>query len=74
MLPISLYPDWLKFIPNSLPFQYIFYYPVSIFTGAIGLNEALTSIGFGAIWMVILILLSEYVWRLGIKRYTGVGG
>lgn len=74
MLPISLYPDWLRIIPRALPFQYIYYYPVSIFTGAIGLNEALTSIGFGAIWLVVLIGLSEYVWRSGVKHYTGVGG
>lgn len=74
MLPISLYPDWLTFIPKSLPFQYIYYIPVSIFTGAISIGDTYKYLFFGSFWLIVLLILSEWVWRLGVKRYSGVGG
>ncbi len=74
LLPLSLYPSWARNIPEFLPFKYIYYVPVSIFTGIIELNAALTSLLIGVIWLIAMILFSQWIWRKGIIRYSGVGG
>lgn len=74
MLPISLYPEWLTFIPNSLPFQYIYYVPVSIFTGAIGVESTFNYLLRSVVWLIGLLIFSGWIWRRGVRHYSGVGG
>jgi len=73
MLPISLYPDWLQFIPRSLPFQFIYYVPVSVFNGAIPPNVAISMLPTSLIWMAILLITSHLIWIKGVKQYSAVG-
>lgn len=73
LLPISLYPSWMQEFPKLLPFQYIYYFPISIFTGTIPDNQIISGMIIGIIWMIFLIFLSKWVWRLGIKKYSAVG-
>jgi len=74
MLPLSLYPEWLRIIPDSLPFKYVYYVPVSIFTGAFDLRTTFINLMGGAIWLVILLVLTRWTWKKGLIRYSGVGG
>jgi len=73
MLPISLYPDWLQFIPRSLPFQFIYYVPVSIWNGAISPRDAIFILPYGLIWLSVLLITSHLMWVKGVKQYSAVG-
>ena len=74
LLPLSLYPSWARNITEFLPFKYIYYVPVSIFTGIIDLNTVMTTLFVGVIWLTAMILFSQWIWKKGIIRYSGVGG
>ena len=73
MLPISLYPDWLQFIPRSLPFQFIYYVPVSVWNGTISPSAAASMLLTGFIWFIILLIASSWLWNKGVKQYSAVG-
>lgn len=74
LLPFSLYPSWLRVIPESLPMKYVYYVPVSIFTGAFDTNTALSTLGAGMLWVAVMVAIAQWVWKKGIIRYSGVGG
>jgi ABC-2 type transport system permease protein len=74
LLPLSMYPSWAGSISGLLPFKYIYYVPVSIFTGIIGLNTAVIELLKGIIWLAAMLLFSRWIWKKGIIRYCGVGG
>lgn len=74
LLPLSLYPSWLRIIPESLPIKYIYYVPVSIFNGTFSAETAITTLLVGIVWVFALLVLSQWVWKKGVVHYSGVGG
>lgn len=73
-LPLSFYPEWLKFLPNLLPFKYVYYVPVSIFMNTFSVQQSITNIIQGFFWLLVMLVISNAVWKIGVKRYSGVGG
>ena len=73
LLPLNFFPHSLLRITQFLPFQYMYYVPVSIYLGKMGSAEALRQIFFQAIWVAVLLLFYVFLWRRGIKRYDSVG-
>ena len=74
ILPLALFPGFFRNIAQALPFQYIYYVPISIFQGKIsgtGLYRILTG---QALWTCSMIFLSIILWKVGSKRYTAQGG
>jgi ABC-2 type transport system permease protein len=74
MLPLTFYPQILQNLFSFLPFSFVYYIPVSIYTGQFSTPQALQKIGFSVAWAVFLYFLSVIVWRIGIKKYSSVGG
>jgi len=74
ILPLSFYPSWLRIIPESLPIKYIYYVPISIYTGIFDNKTALSTLAIGTLWLPVMIFAAHWVWRKGITRYSGVGG
>ncbi|MBI2309667.1 ABC-2 family transporter protein [Candidatus Collierbacteria bacterium] len=74
VLPLIFYPDWLRFIPDSLPFKYIYFVPTAVFTGMITNSEAANNLLPAFLWMIGLLVISHLAWRIGVKRYISVGG
>lgn len=73
-LPLSFYPDWLSWLPNALPFKYIFYVPASIYIGGISGGQITNLLFGGIIWSVILLVVSVWFWKKGIRKFSAVGG
>ena len=73
ILPVSLYPGFLKTLCNLLPFRYILNFPVEVYLG-IARGRALY-LGFlaQASWALIVLLLLKFIWNEGLKRYEAVG-
>jgi|SRR3989344_1433608 len=74
MLPLTFYPQLLQKLFHFLPFPYLYYLPASIFTGRLPLSSVLSQIFISVIWAISLYFLSLFVWRVGIKKYSSVGG
>ncbi|PKL75832.1 MAG: hypothetical protein CVV27_13375 [Candidatus Melainabacteria bacterium HGW-Melainabacteria-1] len=72
MLPLEIFPPWLTQILAWLPFPYMTYVPVKILMGEYTGNLAAAYATIG-LWIVIGTLASQWVWRKGLRAYTGAG-
>ncbi|MBN1536390.1 MAG: ABC-2 family transporter protein [Anaerolineales bacterium] len=72
--PVWMLPAGFKLAASVLPFRFMVGFPVEILLGQISRQDLLIGFVYQAIWAVFAILLSAFIWRLGIQRYTAVGG
>lgn len=71
IIPLEFYPSWLIKILNYTPFPYLSYYPIKTFMGqTTHLISAYSIIG---VWMIVVALITSWVWKKGIKLYTAAG-
>ncbi len=74
MLPLTFFPAFLKNICLFLPFSSVYFTPVTIYTGQIDLQTIVTRLFFSLVWAVVLYWASSLVFKIGVKRYSAVGG
>ena len=71
IIPLDFYPEIMSKILLWTPFPYLIYIPVKVLMG-----ESI-DVGFSIfilfVWMLILLFLVQFVWRKGLKLYTGAG-
>lgn len=76
-IPLTFFPDWLQKVMLFLPFQYTLYVPTRVFIGSYELGGITLTIpelvGLQALAVVLMWGISEIMWRLGVRRFTGVG-
>ncbi len=72
IIPLSLFPQYLGKILYVLPFQFMFYVPISEFTGvgAVGVQ----SFWIGIAWLAAFVAIGYVSWKFAFKRATSVGG
>jgi ABC-2 type transport system permease protein len=72
--PTRLLPGSLREASKVLPFRYMLGFPVEVLTGQ--LDEAALWMGFAlqAGWLTVAAVLFCTFWRLGVRRYSAVGG
>jgi viologen exporter family transport system permease protein len=77
LVPLTLFPAAAQKVMLFLPFQFIAYAPVRVFLGRYELGGVALSIpavvGCQAAAVAVMWLLTGVLYRLGIRRYTGVG-
>lgn len=69
--PLELFPASIRAVVLWLPFPYLIHFPASILLGQVldvghGLKMILG-------WMLIFVLLNRWLWRRGLKHYSGMG-
>ena len=69
--PLDVFPENIRNIVMLTPFPYMINFPASIL---VGLPVDLTR-GFLAIigWFLIFLGANRFLWRMGLKRYSGMG-
>jgi ABC-2 type transport system permease protein len=69
--PLDVFPEPIKTIVLFTPFPYLINFPAGIL---VGLPVDLTR-GFLATvgWIVLFLFLNRWLWRLGLKHYSGMG-
>jgi ABC-2 type transport system permease protein len=76
-IPLVFFPKPLQIIQFFLPFQYTSYVPAMVFIGKYTLGDIQLSIpmivGFQALSLLCLIILSEFLYNFAMKRFTAVG-
>ncbi|MDA3850829.1 MAG: ABC-2 family transporter protein [Spirochaetaceae bacterium] len=76
-LPLSFFPELFQKILFFLPFQFISYVPLRVFMGnyeLAGFEMSIPSIvGIQALAVLAMTGITTLLWKLGIKRFTGVG-
>lgn len=65
-IPVPLMPSWLQNVCMVLPFRWTSDFPLRIYSGNIGISEALTGIAVQLFWIIILVLAGAF----SMKRIT----
>ena len=74
MVPLWLFPDFLRAFAEALPFQSVYYIPISIYIGTFTGEAAMRALGFQAVWAVVLAVVSRWAWRRVYTRLIVQGG
>ena len=74
MLPLDLLPQPWSTILKWLPFQYMAYFPAVVFLGKVRGVDLASGLGLQLAWCVAFIVLSRFLYRRGLRRYSAFGG
>jgi ABC-2 type transport system permease protein len=74
MFPLDLLPPFWAGLLKSLPFQYMAYFPATIFLEKVAGRQLALGLLEEAAWAVAFIVLSRWLFRLGLRRYSAYGG
>lgn len=73
MFPLDVFPKAVYKVIMLLPFPYLLFFPVNIYTGKIVGTQLTQGILVMTFWLVIGFLLLRYEWKLGLKSYQAEG-
>lgn len=71
--PVQLLPGGLRAAATALPFRYMLGFPVEVLNGQLTPPEVARGFAAGAAWLALSLGLAVALWRLGLRRYEGVG-
>lgn len=74
VLPLPFFPQWLQQIMYILPFGSMQNTPFLVYTGYLGLTEALQRIGLQLVWLIALVVLGRLMMKRALKRVVVQGG
>ncbi|MCC7119141.1 MAG: ABC-2 family transporter protein [Anaerolineales bacterium] len=72
-VPLSLMPPVIQTVAQYLPFQLMMYYPIQLILGKLSTAQILQGYLMTGVWLAISMVLFNWVWRAGLKRYSAVG-
>jgi ABC-2 type transport system permease protein len=72
-VPLPLMPKVIQDVAEYLPFQLMLYYPIQVILGKLSSEQIIQGYVMTGVWLAISILLFNWVWREGVKRYSAVG-
>jgi ABC-2 type transport system permease protein len=72
--PVWMLPSGLQLAANILPFRFMVGFPIEILMGQVSGLDLLIGFGYQVLWAAVAIIASALVWRLGLRRYTAIGG
>ncbi len=74
IMPLSLFPGWLKTIALALPFQGVAHVPLSIYIGSIEGSDIWLEILKQWVWVVAMLVLTRLIWLRASRRIVIQGG
>jgi ABC-2 type transport system permease protein len=69
--PLEIFPPEMRSIALWTPFPYIINFPASILTGL--KIDIIQSFGVMLIWGIIFSIVNRWLWRKGLRQYSGMG-
>jgi len=74
MIPLWFYPDGIRNVLEWLPFSFAVYMPINIYLGRIAMAELPILFLKQAVWILILWLISRFIWSKATKKIIVNGG
>ncbi|RIH85436.1 ABC transporter permease [Calidithermus roseus] len=69
--PLDVFPEAVRQIASLTPFPYLVYFPASILAGIpVNLAQGFAVLG---VWSVIFLALNRWLWRKGLRQFSGMG-
>jgi ABC-2 type transport system permease protein len=73
MVPLTVFPDWVRGPLEMLPFRFFFDFPARALTNQLTFEEWAGGMALGSVWCLLFTAAAWAVWSRGRLRYTGVG-
>ena len=73
LVPLVLFPFWLRQGLDYLPFPYLVSFPVRVMMGSIDGYHFLAGLLVTGLWITCFSLILALLWERGLKQYTAVG-
>lgn len=74
IFPLDIFGDKIINIFKFLPFQYTVFFPVNVLNGKLSGQEIVYGLLIQIAWIGIMFVVTKILWKLGMKKYTAVGG
>lgn len=74
MIPLWFMPSWMAGFINFTPFASIYFTPIQIYLGNISGDEILIGFAKQIVWIVILLIIGNILWKNGQKKLVVQGG
>ena len=74
LVPLELFPQWVRTLVYWLPFRYILGFPVEILTRGLSRTQALEQLGLQWGFALLMVFFAASLWRAGLRRYQAYGG
>jgi ABC-2 type transport system permease protein len=74
LFPLNILPPMLEHVLNFTPFPYLLFFPVSAYLGQVKGAALWQGLCIQAGWTVFFLMLAQWVWSRGIRKYSAVGG
>lgn len=71
--PLNLLPAAFVSLSYSLPFGYSFFVPAQLYLKKIDLAAGVKGVFVQIIWIIVFYVISNLIWKRGLKRYEGTG-
>jgi ABC-2 type transport system permease protein len=72
--PVRMLPGALQTAAIALPFRYMVGFPVEVLAGQLSRSELLAGFAWQVGWLSLALAFFAALWRLGLRRYSAVGG
>ncbi|NJP12404.1 MAG: ABC transporter permease [Leptolyngbyaceae cyanobacterium RU_5_1] len=74
IVPLPLFPEWIKPLLNALPFAGLLDQPLRLFTGNLPPSAVLTVLLHQGFWIVVIVLLGRFLVSQGVNKLVIQGG
>ncbi|MNC03922.1 hypothetical protein D3C76_381650 [compost metagenome] len=74
VFPIEVFGRTVNTMLSYLPFKYTIYFPSNVINGKLTMNEITEGLLMQGLWIGVMFLVSKLAWRIGFKKYLGLGG
>lgn len=74
LIPLVFFPFWLQSTLKFVPFSSMNYTPIMIYLGKLKGYDLINSLLVQVVWIIILALLSKWMWNNSMKKLTILGG
>jgi ABC-2 type transport system permease protein len=74
MFPLDLLPGFWSGLLKALPFQYLAYFPATVFLGKVQGADLAYGLLTELAWAMFFIVLARLLFRYGLRRYSAYGG
>ena len=74
LIPLSFFPAGILAVFKFLPFAGLVYTPTMVYLGKYTGVAILFNLGVQAVWVILLFIMTQIIWKRAIKRLTIMGG
>lgn len=72
--PVALLPGFLKQLAVLLPFRSMLGFPIEVLVGKLTPWEMMTGFIYQGVWIILVVILQQIVWKMGTRHYVTIGG